>query len=289
MTSLQQIARDAVALTRLPRITINLMAGATAQNDPFYGRVVREFYAGTQQRHPKFPLVRALEWGVAVCTLPPTFDDYCMQIEAAGRRNFKKCARNGYEFARIAYNDHLADIQAIRRSAPVRQGRLPEEFLNEELKPCLDPPSRTRVHDYPYFGVLREGHLVAFAGGLVSGAVFVLEQLYGHAAHQADGVVPFLLVNMVRYLREHFPSVQYCAYGSFFGAGTTLRRFKRKFGFVPCRVTWVLDRTVPAVPAGDGGLQEPGRERAPGAGGPPPGRLLPGAGCGKQRATRCWK
>ena len=241
MTSIRQMARDAVALTRLPRLTVNLMQAATRENDPFYGRVVREFYAASRRRHPKLPLLRAFAYGVAICPLPHSFEDYFMAIEASARRNVKKCQRHGYAFARIAYNDHLADIAAVRRSTDVRQGALPEAFLKEELSPCLDPPSRTALHDYPYFGVLKDGRLVAYAGGLVSGEVFMVEQMYGHAAYQADAVVPMLIIGMAQHLFEHYPSVKYYAYGTFFGAGVTLRRFKRKFGFLPHRVVWRLD------------------------------------------------
>jgi hypothetical protein len=236
-----QTVRDVLALRRLPALTIALRHADTAGNDPFYGQLVREFYAQTQRRHRKLPLVRALQHGVAVCELPRTFEGYFARIEAAGRRNYKKCQRSGYEFRRLEYNAHLADVAAIRRSATVRQGELSADFLNEELQPCTDPPSRTNLHDYAYFGVLKDGRLVAYAGALVAGELFMIEQLYGHADFQADGVVPFLILGMAGYIPEHYPAVRFYAYGSFFGAGITLRRFKRKFCFLPHRVTWQLD------------------------------------------------
>ena len=89
-----------------------------------------------------------------------------MMIEAAARRNYKKAVRNGYEFARIEFNDYLEDVGAIWRSAPVRQGRMPDHLLTGTPRPCSNPPSRSRVHDYPHFGVLKDGTLVAYAGNL---------------------------------------------------------------------------------------------------------------------------
>jgi hypothetical protein len=192
-------------------------------------------------RHRRFPLIRHWQYGVALCRLPGSFDEYFARIEAAARRNYKKALRNGYTFARINHNDHLSGMTEIHRSVAVRQGRpMPPELLAREVKPCADPPTRTNVHDYPYFGVLKEGKLVAYSGNLVSGEAFMIEQIYGHAAHQADGVVPMLLIGMAEHMRQSYPRVRYYVNEMFYGAGTTLRRFKRKFCFLPHKVRWVL-------------------------------------------------
>ena len=240
MKTPRQVLTDIREFLSLPSLTVNLMQSATEANDPFYGRIVREFYDGARQRHRKFPLVRALERGVAVCVVPSSFDGYVGMIEASARRNVRKAERLGYEVQRIDYNRFLEDIAAIRRSADVRQGEMPEAFLKEDLKPCNDPPTRTNVHDYAYFGVLKEDHLWAYAGCLVSGEMLMIEQLYGHAARQPDGIVPMLIVEMARRIPEAYPRVKYYIYGTYFGASMSLRRFKRKFGFMPCQVNWVL-------------------------------------------------
>jgi hypothetical protein len=231
--------RDQLAELRgMPAVTIGLMRGAAEGNDPFYAGLVDRFYAETRARHRRFPLIRRWQWGVAACALPRTPDGYLAAIEAAGRRNVKKAQRLGYRFERIRHNDHLAGMTAIHRSTEMRQGRMPEEVLQRDVPPCNDPPSRTNVHDYPYFGVLQGDTLVAYAGCLVAGEALMIEQLYGHAAHHADGVVPLLLVGMAGYALEHYPHVRYYVNEMYFGAGPTLRRFKKKFGFVPHRVTW---------------------------------------------------
>lgn len=224
----------------LPRLTINLRIADAAGNDPFYERVVREFYANTQRRHRKWPLVRNLQFGVAVCPLPADYSTYLGVVESSGVRNMKKAARLGYEFRQFAYNDHLEDIRGIRQSAEVRQGRMPEAFLKEELKPCQDPPSRSSLHDYVYFGVFKDGHLAAYAGCLVAGELCMVEQLLGHADHLENGIVPALLLGTARSLYESYTSVRFFAYGTYFGGGETLRRFKKKFGFHPHRVEWRL-------------------------------------------------
>jgi hypothetical protein len=239
-----ELFKNAKYILSLPKLTINLMHWATEKNDPFYERVVREFYMASRKRHRKLPLVRALEYGVAVCVMPNLFEDYFKTIESSARRNYKKAERLGYEFRRIDCNQFLDDITAIRRSAEVRQGQMPDSFLNERAKPCTDPPSLNDVHDYPYFGVLKEGVLVAYAGCLVSGEAFMVQHIYGHAAHQADGVVPMLYIEMARYLLSNYPYVKYYIYGTYFGASETMRRFKMKFKFEPYKVNWTLGDEV---------------------------------------------
>ena len=236
-----QLLRDLKELWQLPEITVNLMCGAASDSDPFYERIVREFYKDTQRAHKKMPLIKAFKHGVALCELPQRTDEYFMAIEASARRNYKKAERNGYSFARINFNEYLADIGEIRRSAAVRQGAVPEAILSDEVKRCENPPAATNVHDYPYFGVLKDGRLHAYAGCLVAGEVGMIEHIYGHAESQSDGVVPMLIVGMANALLEEHERVRYYGYGSFYGAGATLRRFKKKFKFLPYRVRWVLD------------------------------------------------
>ncbi|OGV59646.1 MAG: hypothetical protein A2498_13815 [Lentisphaerae bacterium RIFOXYC12_FULL_60_16] len=229
-----------MAWFRLPEVTIDLMARRTAENDCFYRGVVDEFYRDATRPHPKLRVVGALERGVALCPLPATHMAYLAGLEPAGRRNVNKAQRLGYRFEPIDYNRYVDDIAAIRRSTEVRQGRMPESYLKGPVEPCRNPPSKTTVHDYPYFGVLKEGRLVAYAGVLVAGELGMIEHILGHAEHQADGVVPLLVSGMAGVLVGGYPSVRYYGYGTWFGAGTTLRRFKRKFGFRPYRVRWVL-------------------------------------------------
>lgn len=233
----------------LPKVRVNLALSAAGDNDPFFGRVVAEFHRQSTARHPKLPLAGAFTWGVALCKLPPTFAEYFGQIDAAARRNFKKAEREGYSFARINFNDHLADIGDIRRSAPVRQGPMPEEYLKAEVAPCSDPPSRTNLHDYPYFGILRQGRLVAYAGCLVAGEIMLIQHILGHADHLAAGVVPLLVIHMAGYCLEHYPQARYLAYGGYFGGRPEMRRFKAKLGLTPHRVRWVLDAPLPPLDA----------------------------------------
>ena len=231
---------DLLAMRKLPRVTVDLMVRETAGNYPFFERVTRQFYRSSRKRHRKFPLIGVLTHGVAVCELPKSFGEYFMYIEAAGRRNVKKANRNGYDFTRIDYNEYLEDIREIRRSTDQRQGQLSDDFLNGDVSRCENPESKTDVHDYPYFGVLKDGKLVAYMGLLIAGELAIIEHIYGHAEFQNDGVVPKMIVDTAGYLMEHYHNVKWYGYGSYFGASETLRRFKRKFRFLPYRVRWSL-------------------------------------------------
>jgi len=224
----------------MPHVTVDLMYRVAERNDEFYQRVTREYYDYTQTRIRKFPLVKKDRYGVALCVLPETFDEYFMGIEAAGRRNFKKAERTGCRFEKIDFNAYLDDVRDIWRSARVRQGKVPEYVAKGQVKPVTHPESKTDVHDYPYFGALKEGKLVAYAGCLVSGELCAIEQIYGHADYQRDGVVPMVIVGIVGYVLGHYPLVECYTYDTYFGASETMRRFKRKFGFVPHKVDWVL-------------------------------------------------
>jgi hypothetical protein len=184
--------------------------------------------------------VRQLELGVALCRLPATFPSYLELLESSARRNRNKALRNGYLFAPIAFNDHLRDIAEIRRSADVRQGPVPDRLRTAEVRPCTDPPSRSPCHGYRYFGVLRDDRLVAYAGCLVAGELCMVEHVLGHAGHQPFGVVPLLLTDIAGAVLADHPRVRAYGYGTFFGAGPTMRRFKTKLAFTPHRVRWIL-------------------------------------------------
>lgn len=226
-------------ITRMPFISIDLMVSDTVGNHPFYRDVTRRFHQDATRRHGKFPLIRQLEYGVAVSHLRSVPQAYAERVGSTARRNLKKAARLGYRFERIDYNQHLDDITAIHRSSKVRQGRaMPSHFFTERAPAISDPPSTKPTHDYPYFGIFKGGTLVAYASCLIAGELCAIETIYGHDDHQADGVIPLLLVSIADHLIAHHPHVLYYVYDTYFGASDTMRRFKRKFLFHPHRVTW---------------------------------------------------
>jgi hypothetical protein len=232
---------DVIDFIHLPKVDINLMLEKTADNDPFYAQAVRSFYKEASARHPKLLFVAGrYQYGYAVCRLPETFDAYFMKIDASARRNYKKASRLGYLFRRFNYNDHLDDIREIWLSISVRQGVVPKDMREGRVHPISDPPSKNNYQDYPYFGVFKDQKLVAYAACLVTGELCNVNDLYGHNGYLEDGVVPLALIDTVRHILQSHPLVKYYSYGTYFGASESMRRFKRKFHFLPHRVRWIL-------------------------------------------------
>ncbi|MEO7068139.1 MAG: hypothetical protein ABI114_14605 [Rhodanobacter sp.] len=228
-------------LRALPPLEVNLRCSETAGNNPFFERVVRDFYREAVRRHRKFPVVRNYQYGVTANHLTNDFNDYFKSIESAARRNYKKSCRLGYTFDRIDYNKHLSDITAILRSSQERQGRaMPAALLERGMVAVNNPKSSSPLHDYPYFGILRDNHVYAFAGCLIAGDLCSIETIYGHADHQADGIVPMMIIGIAEWAIKYHPDVKYYSYGTYFGATESMQRFKRKFGFMPHRARWIL-------------------------------------------------
>ena len=227
----------------MPCVTVDLMHAATSQNDPFFERIVRDFYVDANRRHRKLPLFRKFTQGVALCVLPSKFDDYFMMIEASARRNYKKAVREGCSFRPIDINNYLIHVGEIRGSSDIRQGKLvPEHYRSgEPAKPFDVHRSLNQSHDYVYFGAFLRDELIGYAYCMVAGEFCGIEHILGHAKHLSLGVVPQLIIGMAKYLYENHSLVKYYVYGSYFGGSETMKRFKRKFGFLPYKVRWQMN------------------------------------------------
>jgi hypothetical protein len=237
----------------MPRVQVDLMLERAAGNDPFFTGVVLNFYRSATARREWCPLLRRMSHGVALCRLPHSFDEYFAGLEASARRNYKKACREGCSVSRIQFNDHLDAVRDVRMSTELRQGRaMPPEYINGIVRPINDPTSNSAYHDFLYFGVFAGGRMIAYAACLVAGEYCSLEHILGHARYLQLGAVPLLIIAIARELYRSYPQVRHYAYGTYFGASETMRRFKRKFDFVPHRVDWKLGKhgrqpTAPTV------------------------------------------
>ena len=224
-----------------PKINISLFLNKTKDNVSFYREITQKYYLDAIRRHPKLPLFGTLTRGVAVCSLDKTYDEYFRDIESSGRRNVKKAIRKGYTFELISFNEHIDDIWEIRRSASVRQGKMPDELIQNRPSKINDPKSKTNFHDFQYYGVFNnEKKLVAYAGCFSAGEMIELSHYYGHDAFKSDGIVPLLITSIAQHTIKTKPHVKFYVYGGTLGASNTLKRFKKKFGFFPHTVNWNL-------------------------------------------------
>lgn len=252
--------RDVREFIYLPRVSIDLLSAELERNDPFFQRMVGDFYKDVNRHRVRRLFLREMVHGVALSQLPATFDEYYMRIDGSARRNHKKAIREGCEVRRIVFNDHLDAVAEVRASSDVRQGRpMPESYRLGLVHRIPDPPSLTPIHDYPYFGVFQQNKMIGYGCCLVAGEYAGVDQIFGHADYLPLGPVPLFLIELARYLYANHPRVKYYAYGTYFGATETLRRFKRKFDFHPHRVNWVWSgsssapTTTPSEPIREGG------------------------------------
>ncbi|PWY54087.1 hypothetical protein DGG96_18775 [Legionella qingyii] len=234
---------DLIEIFRLPKITINLMCEKTIENDPFFAKIVKNYYQETLKQHKAFFFIKRNKYGVALCKLPKTFNDYFMQLEGSARRNYKKANKFGYSMQKINFNEHLEDVREIWLSTPIRQGLLPQYIIEGSVRSHNNPPSSTEYHDYPYFGIFKERKLIAYASCFVAGELCQITEIYGHFLFQKDGPVPMLIIDIAREILRSYPNVRYYSYGNYFGASKSMRRFKRKFLFKPHKVLWKLNST----------------------------------------------
>ncbi len=241
LTKIRGLSQLFKEVSNLPQISINLMLAGGGGNALFFRDVTLGFYKTATGRHPKFPVIRRMEYGFSVCDLRADGGVYSSRLDSAARRNLKKAARLGYRFERIDYNAHLSDVAKIHQSTTVRQGKMmPGYLLSGEATPHNNPTSINPLHDYPYFGIFKEDVLVAYASCMIAGDLCALQSIYGHADFLSDGIVPLLIVSIGDDVPLHHPQVIYYAYDMYYGASDSMKRFKRKFLFFPHRVKWVI-------------------------------------------------
>jgi len=225
----------------LPRVTIDLQYCFAKKNCDFFRDYVKDFHKQTQRQHSKFKIVKAMSLGVALKELENSWDDYFMSIDGSARRNCKKALREGFTVGQISFNDWLQDIHEIVTSAEERQGRpMPKSLLDEGVRPNRNPPTLDPRHDYVFYGVEKDGRLVAYAGCFICGEVCMIESIYGHSSFQTSGVVPLLITEIAKDIISTRETVKYYVYGTTYGARKSMQRFKQKFRFNPARVHWKL-------------------------------------------------
>ncbi len=241
LNKMASIGLDFRLLLGMSKVNINLMLSKTKGNVPFYGEMVNQFYSNAQRSHSRCRVIKNYAKGIALCLLSENFDEFFKEIDATIRQDCEKALRSGYTFQKINYNYFLSDIKEIHQSADRRREKLSEEFLKADLKECKNPLSLTNIHDYPYFGVLKDGKLCSYLGCFIAGEICLIEHIFEHAEHHSEGVMPFLIMETARHVLNAYPKVRFYGCGTYFGASESLKRFKRHVCFFPYQVNWLLD------------------------------------------------
>jgi len=220
--------RRFVELYQLPRVTIEM------SGDDGCLLLYRHF----TRRHPRYRVIRNKAWGVALLSLPDTYEAY---IAGGARRHMRghvsRATRGGYTFGPLDPLASLDEIMDINRSAETRQGRPmhPDYLDGEAVATYLRGAGEV-------YGVRdSDGRLRAYADLRQCGAIACMSRLLGHAEHLAQGVMYLLLAGIIRSLIERRSATgqpTWFMYDTFPGASVGLAQFKRAIGCEPHRVTW---------------------------------------------------
>ncbi len=218
-----------IELMKLPKVQLHFYSNISPEK-------IRAIHALYTQRHPRFLLIKNKTMGIALIDLrnfncPAAYLDTVKKKDCAEYHS-KIARRRGYTTRPIDRNAHVDAIYAINHSAAERQGR------------PMDPEYQVRQTHYeegpPFlcYGVFNsEGTLVAYCNIGIFGNFASTDRLLG--LKNNDGTMYLLLAEIIcSLIREG--KVHYFMYDTFLGAQPGLKNFKRRVGFAPYRVRYVL-------------------------------------------------
>lgn len=198
-------------------------------------------YRRWSARHPRFPLLRRKELGVALIELPDSFSEYLEGKEKEYlRRRRNRAIRLGYTFRPFDISDEIDAVMAVNTSMGVRQGRrISASYISRDEVLALHSQGSV---NYGVFDA--EGRLAAYAYVPNCGEFGTLSRLFGHGDHLEKGVMFLLITSIVQELielRQSHPRLRWLNYDMWFGGASGLRFFKQQVGFRPYRVKWFWD------------------------------------------------
>lgn len=234
---LRERAARAADILRAPRVSIALYGGDEA----------RLVYDAFTAPHPRFRVVPAKSYGVALIRVPDSYDDHVKAVSRSFGRRVRDAEAKGYSHLIVSPDTHLDEILEINCSAPARQGRpMDSEYVDPEgvARTFAGRQSIHAVTD-------ARGRIRAYALTPLVGDVVVLSVILGHADHLRSGAMYLLVAGIVRTAiaqRRRDGRPAWVLYDTFWGASSGLAEFKTRLGFRPYTVDWVW-----ATRAVDGG------------------------------------
>lgn len=190
------------------------------------------------------PVSRRVGWGryqhdCSIIVLTDTPDAYLAASAGSyARRKLRRAERDGYTFASIERDDYLDDIFAINTSMQARQGRPMDEHYRKRPEPYGPLPEYTCPrHRMGTYGVLKDGHLVAYTWVYMSGEMCMFNTILGHGDHMEAGVMYLLVAGVIRELMTS-AGLRYAMYERHTSGTEGLRFFKERMGFGPHWVDW---------------------------------------------------
>ncbi|MEW6995110.1 hypothetical protein AADZ84_12685 [Colwelliaceae bacterium MEBiC 14330] len=224
---------DIIKAFKTPKLTIDSEIKVAKTNNIFYLSVFKDLEL-TSKKPPAIPsLLCSLQYGIAILPMPCSSDKYFKTLTSSTHRKIDKAKRNNYDFKRINYNDYLDEVAQMHGSIPIGHGQIESKLLTDALQSFSNPALHIDKHDYPYFGIFTEDHLVAYAGCLVAEELLLLLTVFVHEQYNSDCIVPYLITSIADYKYQNYSDVKYFLYGNYYGASPSLSRFKKRHRFNP--------------------------------------------------------
>jgi hypothetical protein len=222
---------------RSPQLTINFLAGDTP--DPACTGLADELYTKFTAPSPRNPEAGAYQDGASILVLPPTFDEYWNGAAGYGtRRKVRKAEKQGYTFSRIDRDRFLDDIFAINTSLPERQGREMTDAYRTRPGPFGPLPAYACPrHQIRTYGVLKDGHLVAYTWLYQVGEMCLFSTILGHGDHLNNGVMYLLVAETLKDVIAT-AGTKYAMYNMHRSGTDGLQFFKEQMGFASYWVNW---------------------------------------------------
>jgi hypothetical protein len=225
-------------------LTISLLRADTPE--PACIELPDQFYEKFTAPHPRHPEHGAYQNGCSILVLPDTFEAYWEGGAGYGtRRKVRKALKEGYTFGLIERDEYLDDIFAINTSLPERQGREMTEGYRSRPGPYGPLPRYScPKHQLLTYGVIKDGHLVAYTWLYQIGEMCLFSTILGHGDHLNAGVMYLLIAET---LRDLIPtaSTRYAMYNMHQSGTEGLRFFKEQMGFRSVWVNWQLGAEPP--------------------------------------------
>lgn len=227
-----------------PELTISFRRADTA--DEACTSLADQLYDKFTAPHKKHPEYGAYQQGCSILVLPPTFDEYWEGAAGyATRRKVRKALKEGYTFETIDRDRYLDDIFAINTSMEERQGRAMTESYRTKPDPFGPLPAYgCPHHQIRTYGVLKDGHLVAYTWLYQVGDMCLFSTILGHGEHLNAGVMYLLIAETLRDVIET-AGTRYAMYNMHISGTEGLRFFKEQMGFAPYWVDWQRDQEPP--------------------------------------------
>jgi hypothetical protein len=153
-------------------------------------------------------------------------------------RRIRQAMRAGYEVRVVEPSEHEAEILAINRSIPERQGRrMDASYWDRVPSTGKMAPVECPRHHARFYGVFTgSGRMVAYASIQRCGEFVVVSQILGHGEHMDDGIMYLLMQRVFNDAYQDGPGL---VYYNVWDSGTDgLRFFKARLGLEPRDLDW---------------------------------------------------